>query len=128
MTSSRVTGAVSPAATGEFTASVELAVSGMTCTSCAARIEKKLNRLDGVDACVNYATEKAAVRYDPTRLSPADLVATVEATGYTARLPQTQASAAVDHDEHDPDVTALATLRSRLLVSTVLTVPGWYWR
>src|SRR6266496_4101043 len=74
--------------TADVTALVELAVGGMTCASCAARIEKKLNRLDGVQASVNYATEKATVRFDPTMLGADDLIATVEATGYTAQLPK----------------------------------------
>ena len=65
-------------------ASVELEIGGMTCASCAARIEKKLNRLDGVTATVNYATEKATV-YLPGVADAADLIATVEQTGYTAR-------------------------------------------
>ena len=63
---------------------VDLAVGGMTCTACAARIEKRLNRMDGVQAAVNYATETAFVRYDPARAQPPDLIATIEATGYTA--------------------------------------------
>ena len=64
-------------------ADVELAIGGMTCASCAARIEKKLNRMDGVEATVNYATEKAKVTFRED-VSVADLIATVEATGYTA--------------------------------------------
>lgn len=67
-------------------AQVELAIGGMTCASCAARIEKKLNRMDGVEATVNYATEKARVTFDAD-VSVADLIATVEATGYTAKEP-----------------------------------------
>lgn len=66
--------------------SIELAIGGMTCASCAARIEKKLNRLDGVSATVNYTAEKAKVTY-PATVDAADLVATVQATGYTATLP-----------------------------------------
>ena len=65
---------------------VELAIGGMTCASCAARIEKKLNKLDGVSATVNYATEKAKVSY-PATLTQDDLVGVVEATGYTATAP-----------------------------------------
>lgn len=68
-------------------AEVELAIGGMTCASCAARIEKKLNRMDGVSATVNYATEKAKVSYGG-EVSVPDLVATVEATGYTAHEPE----------------------------------------
>src|SRR5699024_2515440 len=62
----------------------ELSVGGMTCASCAARAEKKLNKLDGASATVNYATEKARVFY-PATLSTADLISTVEKAGYTAR-------------------------------------------
>ncbi|WP_415852956.1 cation transporter, partial [Streptomyces albus] len=68
------------------TTEVELAIGGMTCASCAARVEKKLNRMDGVTASVNYATEKAKVSMDEG-IEVADLIATVEATGYTATPP-----------------------------------------
>ncbi|MBF6234609.1 copper-translocating P-type ATPase [Nocardia farcinica] len=101
---------------------IELAIGGMTCASCANRIEKKLNKLDGVTATVNYATEKARVEYSGV-LTPEDLVATVEEAGYTAALPTSKAgkpdasSAASGGD--DPT----ASLRQRLLVSLVLTVP-----
>jgi P-type Cu+ transporter len=100
------------------TASVELAVGGMTCSSCAARIEKKLNRLDGVSASVNFATETASVHYDPATVRPDDLVATVEATGYTATLPARTAA-----EQPTPDDEELAGLRTRLMVSAVLTLP-----
>ncbi len=76
---------------------VELDITGMTCASCAARIEKKLNKVEGVTATVNYATEKAAVVYPP-EVSPADLIAVVEATGYGAALPQPAASPAPSAD------------------------------
>ncbi|PLW72856.1 heavy metal translocating P-type ATPase, partial [Streptomyces sp. DJ] len=66
---------------------VELSIGGMTCASCAARVEKKLNRMDGVSASVNFATEKARVEYG-AGIDVADLVATVERTGYTAALPR----------------------------------------
>jgi Cu+-exporting ATPase len=69
------------------TTDVELVIGGMTCASCAARIEKKLNRLDGVTASVNYATEKATVQVG-NGVTTADLIATVEKTGYTAALPR----------------------------------------
>ncbi len=72
---------------GSATASVELAIGGMTCASCAARIEKKLNRLDGVTAAVNYATEKATVTF-PDTVRPDELIAVVEQTGYTATVPR----------------------------------------
>ena len=65
---------------------VDLVVGGMTCASCAARIEKKLNRMPGVEASVNYATEKASVAL-PEGTTVADAIATIEATGYTAELP-----------------------------------------
>jgi copper chaperone CopZ len=73
---------------------VELEVTGMTCAACAARIEKKLNRLDGVTATVNYATEKATVEFDPDALAPADLIATVQSIGYDAHLPAPPLAAA----------------------------------
>ncbi|MER6798416.1 heavy metal translocating P-type ATPase, partial [Amycolatopsis mediterranei] len=91
-------------------ARVELAIGGMTCASCAARVERKLNKVGGVTATVNYATEKAQVSY-PGTLSVDDLRAVVEAAGYSARLPEPEA-----RDEARP-------LRHRLLVSAVLTVP-----
>ncbi|TFD25661.1 copper-translocating P-type ATPase [Cryobacterium sp. TMS1-13-1] len=94
---------------------VDLLVSGMTCTSCAARIEKKLNRMPGVAATVNYATEKASV-FVPAGTSVDDAIKTIEATGYTAVRP----AAAPAADTGDPE---LATLRQRLLVSAALTVP-----
>ena len=59
----------------------------MTCASCATRIERNLNRLDGVEATVNYATERASVRFDAERVTPGELVAAVEAAGYAALLP-----------------------------------------
>ena len=68
---------------------IELPIDGMTCASCAARIERKLNKLDGVTASVNYATEKAAVEFDPAQVTPQELVDAVEQVGYSARLPQT---------------------------------------
>ena len=67
---------------------VELEIGGMTCASCANRIERKLNKLDGVEATVNYATEAASVSFDPTSVSVDDLISTVEATGYHAALPR----------------------------------------
>ena len=65
---------------------IDLAIRGMTCASCANRIERKLNKLDGVTATVNYATERANVQF-PETLSPQDLVAVVEAAGYSATMP-----------------------------------------
>src|SRR3977135_513072 len=97
-----------PAATQQ---AVELIIGGMTCASCAARIEKKLNKLDGVTASVNYATEKATVRFaDPVQ--PAELIATIEATGYLARVPSTTAAP----PEEGPD-PAGDSWRQRLIIS-----------
>jgi P-type Cu+ transporter len=98
------------------TTDVELVIGGMTCASCANRIERKLNKLDGVSASVNYATEKARVQA-PADLDPAVLVAEVEAAGYTADLPAQPDPAAAE-----PDPTR--TLRDRLVVSALLTVPA----
>ncbi|GAA2742883.1 heavy metal translocating P-type ATPase [Kitasatospora cinereorecta] len=101
--------------------SVELSIGGMTCASCAARIEKKLNRLDGVEATVNFATEKAKVSFD-SPVSVADLIATVERTGYTAELPPPPAAPEADRPAEDAPA-APDPLRDRLLLSAVLTVP-----
>ncbi|HVQ94130.1 MAG TPA: cation transporter, partial [Mycobacteriales bacterium] len=96
----------------------------MTCASCAARIEKKLNRMDGVTATVNFATETATVTYQPVAATPADLVATVEATGYTARLPPPPAPAGGAQPAAAGAARGEAdSLRQRLLVCAVLTVP-----
>jgi len=101
-----------PRATG---ATVELSITGMTCASCANRIERKLNKLDGVIATVNYATEKATVTI-PEGFDPELLVAEVEKAGYGARL----SSAERPRDE---DADGLAALRARLITSVVLAVP-----
>ncbi|WP_432172095.1 heavy metal translocating P-type ATPase [Streptomyces sp. Tue6028] len=120
------TTAATPIAT---TSEVELTIGGMTCASCAARVEKKLNRMDGVSATVNYATEKAKVSY-PEGVRVADLIATVVKTGYTAEEPpppplpedlpgdgdRTRTAASGE----DPE---LAALRGRLLVSALLALP-----
>jgi Cu+-exporting ATPase len=102
---------------------VELEIGGMTCASCAARIEKKLNRLPGVSASVNYATEKAVVLL-PEGLDVQAAIATVERTGYSARLPAPPSRAAepADGERSEPDEATLA-LRRRLQVSAALTVP-----
>ncbi|MDX6352838.1 MAG: P-type Cu+ transporter, partial [Streptomyces sp.] len=100
--------------------SVELEIGGMTCASCAARIEKKLNRMDGVTATVNYATEKAKVSYvsyeDGGAVAVGDLISTVEATGYTAALPAPPATA-------DEAAAELLPLEQRLLTAVVLAIP-----
>ncbi|ALV50269.1 carbonate dehydratase [Streptomyces sp. 4F] len=111
-----------PAAAGQPALSeVELLIGGMTCASCAARVEKKLNRMDGVTATVNYATEKARVTYPPG-VEVADLITTVVKTGYTAEEP---APPRGDDEEEtssgtDPETAAL---RTRLIVSALLALP-----
>ena len=114
-----------PPGTAPAPARVELAVGGMTCASCAARIEKKLNRLDGVTATVNFATETATVAYDPATVSPDDLVATVAATGYTARRPEPRSgdepADAVGGTDRGRDETD--ALHRRLLGCAALTLP-----
>ncbi|MGI8418495.1 MAG: heavy metal translocating P-type ATPase [Nakamurella sp.] len=107
------------------TQQIALLIGGMTCASCAARVEKKLNKLDGVRATVNYATERAQITH-PTGYTPEQLIATVEATGYTARLPR---PASTDPDQlvgdgdaaGQPDPTS--TLRNRLIGSAILAIP-----
>jgi Cu+-exporting ATPase len=114
---------------------IRLELEGMTCASCAARIEKKLNKLDGVEASVNYATEEAAVSFDPARVELEQLIATVEAIGYGAAVP----SAAIDAGADEPQ-DALRLFRRRLVSAAVLTAPltllalappvqfsGWEW-
>ncbi|SHJ37209.1 Cu+-exporting ATPase [Tessaracoccus bendigoensis DSM 12906] len=99
---------------------IELEIGGMTCASCAARIEKKLNKLDGVTATVNYATEKAKVTV-PEDYDPALLVAEVVKTGYTAELPKPKEGApAKTVADDDPE---LRSLRQRLIGAVVLSVP-----
>ena len=113
----------------EKTERISLDLEGMTCASCATRIERKLNRLDGVEATVNYATDQAAVTYDPGAVSVDDLVAAVEGAGYHAVLPG--AGVATDR---------VSALRLRLVVAIVLSTPlvlltmipplqfgGWEW-
>ncbi len=102
---------------------VELPITGMTCASCANRVERGLNKLDGVTATVNYATEKATVSFDPGTVEPAQLVTAVRATGYETALPS---AADVLSDEIDPEAAAdaeLAPLRTRLILSAVLGLP-----
>ncbi|MEY9812182.1 heavy metal translocating P-type ATPase [Streptomyces albogriseolus] len=111
-----------PAAGGqqEARSEVELLIGGMTCASCAARVEKKLNRMEGVTATVNYATEKARITYPPG-VEVADLITTVVKTGYTAEEP---APPRRDEEETasgtDPETAAL---RTRLIVSVLLALP-----
>jgi Cu+-exporting ATPase len=101
---------------------VDLVIEGMTCASCASRIERRLNKLDGVDATVNYATEHAQVTF-PDDVDPQVLVAEVEAAGYAARLPQPPAVAGDGADAASVGDDATVALRNRLLISTALTVP-----
>jgi Cu+-exporting ATPase len=116
-------------ATLESSSKAELRIGGMTCASCAVRIEKKLNKLEGVEATVNYATDAAAVSYDPARVTLDDLVGAVEAVGYRAAASDEQATG-------DP----ARSLRRSLLLAAVLTAPltaiamipplqfgGWEW-
>ncbi len=106
-----------------MSAQVELPITGMTCASCANRIERKLNKLDGVEASVNYATEKAAVTYDEGAVSPELLLQTVRAAGYDATLPATAEAEAGDGTAEDAGERHLRSLRDRLVVSTLLAVP-----
>jgi Cu+-exporting ATPase len=109
---------------------IELEIGGMTCASCAARVEKKLNKLEGVHANVNYATELASVNYDPQQVALSELVDTVKAAGYSAALP----------DDSTGQTDLVLPLRRRLQVSLALTIPlvllamvppfqfdGWEW-
>jgi Cu+-exporting ATPase len=101
------------------TEQLDLPIVGMTCASCATRVEKRLNDIAGVEAAVNYATERATVDYDPTAVEPADLAAAVEEAGYSAQLPP------ADGDDEVPDERPDATdeLRRRLLISAALSLP-----
>ncbi|MGV9643962.1 heavy metal translocating P-type ATPase [Streptomyces sp. NPDC003514] len=103
------------------TSDVELVIGGMTCASCAARVEKKLNRMEGVSATVNYATEKAKVSFAAGVTVP-ELIATVEATGYTAREPAPAATEAPAEQGREED-DGLRPLRQRLVTAVVLAVP-----
>ena len=100
---------------------VELNIGGMTCASCAARVEKRLNRLGGVSATVNFATEKATAVV-PDGVSVDELVAAIEAVGYTAAPPRRDASSAgaMPSDKVEDET---APLRTRLVVSAALTAP-----
>jgi Cu+-exporting ATPase len=98
---------------------IELPITGMTCASCANRIERKLNKLDGVTASVNYATEKASVAFDPGAIEPEQLVAAVEAAGYEAALPASDPDRSAAVDAADPT----APLRRRLVACAALALP-----
>ncbi len=104
------------------TSELELLIGGMTCASCASRIEKRLNKLDGVHATVNYATEKAKVTFDNDQLGADDFIAAVEAAGYAATLPAPRHAGSdngPDISEDDPT----AELRHRVVISALLSGP-----
>ncbi|MFP7364764.1 heavy metal translocating P-type ATPase [Corynebacterium callunae] len=112
---------------------VDLGVTGMTCTSCSARVERKLNKLEGVTASVNYATESAQVSYDPALVAPDELIKTVEGAGYGAfsmnsAAPSSEetaegaATSGQDRIDSARDEEA-ADLKHRLIISAALTVP-----
>jgi Cu+-exporting ATPase len=105
--------------TEHATSDVELAISGMTCASCANRIERKLNKVEGVTATVNFATEKAKVTY-PDTMTAADLVTVVEQTGYGATAPVPHHGM---HGGHQHEDIAADVLRQRLIVSALLSLP-----
>jgi Cu+-exporting ATPase len=104
---------------GATNSHLELPITGMTCASCANRIERKLNKLDGVTASVNYATERATVDFDPATVAPERLVEAVEAAGYQATLPAPEAAGSPAREEED----ATAPLRRRLIVCAALALP-----
>jgi Cu+-exporting ATPase len=101
--------------------SVELSIGGMTCASCAARIEKKLNKVDGVVASVNYATEKAKVSF-PDTIAPADLLTVIRDTGYTATLPDPEPEPGEKPQPETKDAES-AALGQRLRICLLLTLP-----
>src|SRR5215210_6460401 len=113
---------------------VRLEIGGMTCASCAARVQRRLNKLDGVDATVNYATEEASVSFDPIVQDIDALLDAVEAIGYSAALPRS------DVDAEQAGEASDRSLRRRLVAAAVLSAPltvislvppaqfpGWEW-
>jgi Cu+-exporting ATPase len=100
---------------------IELEIGGMTCVSCAANIERRLNQIDGVRATVNYATERARAEV-PAAMSPDELVAQVAAAGYTARVPQ-PARAGAGSAGSDPDDEITRRLRQRVILCALLAAP-----
>ena len=108
----------------ETSHTIDLDIGGMTCASCAMRIEKKLNKLDGVVATVNYATEKAAV-HAPAGTGPAALIAEVKKAGYTAMLVQSATNGSATSEVADADApdAELVALRQRLIGAVVLSIP-----
>jgi P-type Cu+ transporter len=101
---------------------LDLPVEGMTCASCANRIERNLNKLDGVEASVNFATEHASVAYDSGSVSPEAVVAAVEAAGYRATLPSAERAAEGSEGKAEDD-RQLRDLRRRVAASALLSVP-----
>ena len=109
---------------------VRLDLDGMTCASCASRIERSLNELDGVEATVNLATDQAAVRFDPSVVSVADLVSTVEAAGYGASLESELEAPGDESGRLLPRLVAAAVLTvpvALLAMVTPLQFEGWEW-
>ncbi|TMK58993.1 MAG: cadmium-translocating P-type ATPase [Actinobacteria bacterium] len=98
---------------------LELPIEGMTCSSCAGRVEKSLNRLEGVEASVNFATERASVSFDPERVEPEALVGAVESVGYSASLPAEAEEGGAAEREQDPT----ADLRRRLIFAIAFSLP-----
>ena len=117
-----VTGASPAVAPGGAVRAVELTIGGMTCASCAARVEKKLSKLDGVSATVNFATGTARVRF-PAALRATDLVSVVEQAGYTAALPAPPRGEPAGATAAEDGAAETAALRQRLLVSSALAIP-----
>jgi Cu+-exporting ATPase len=100
---------------------LELPIQGMTCASCANRLQRKLNKLAGVAATVNFATEKASVDYDPAAASPEALLEAVEAAGYSAVLPHEGQTVETEAASEEPSETS--ALRRRLIISALLSAP-----
>ncbi len=125
------------------TTDIQLDIGGMTCASCAARIEKRLNKLDGVVASVNYSTEKAKITLAGSDLTAQDLISQIEGAGYTATIPQparTANSPVADELTQSDQNEPTRLLRQRLIISAVLALPvviftmvpasqfdGWQW-
>jgi Cu+-exporting ATPase len=98
---------------------IELPIEGMTCSSCAGRVEKRLNALDGVEATVNFATQRASVSFDPGKVAAEELVEAVGEVGYAAALPPSRGAPAEARDEGDPT----EDLRRHLILSAALSLP-----
>ena len=116
---------------------LELGVTGMTCTSCSSRIERKINKVDGADAIVNYATETASIDYDPSKITEAELIDVVRGAGYDAFTMVTEEEPAATSDADEPvdrhEQARLAEAKDlgrRLVCSAILSVPVvtiWRW-